>query len=170
MESRFTVGLLVANKVGVLYRVAGLFAKRNYNIESIAVGETENPDYSRMTIVSTGDEYIREQVLKQLNKLYDVKKVTLLHDDDSITREHALIKLNVDNSTSKKVTELMNQYGGKVMDLFNDSITIEITENSDMIDKFIEDVKDIGILEVCRSGSISLSQGSRNLFTVKDLL
>ena len=160
MSEKFIVGIIVSNHFGVLNRVAGLYAKRGYNIDSLAVGETENPAYSRMTIVSTGDEYMKNQVLKQLEKLRDVKMVTLLSNESSVSIEHMLIKLKLENEDKATISDLINDYGGNVMDFGADFITAEISGNSDKIERFIDAVREIGILEVCRSGLISMNQGT----------
>ena len=156
---KFIVGIIVSNHFGVLNRVAGLYAKRGYNIDSLAVGETEDPAYSRMTIVTTGDEYMKSQVLKQLNKLHDVKMVVLLDKDSAVSVEHMLIKLQLGKESKTTISDLINDYGGNVMDFGDDFITAEISGSSDKIERFIECTKEIGILEVCRSGLISLKQG-----------
>jgi len=166
LNERFIVGIIVSNHFGVLNRVAGLYAKRGYNIDSLAVGETENPAYSRMTIVSTGDEYMKTQVLKQLEKLRDVKMVTLLDNNSSVSIEHMLIKLKLKNEDKAEISDLINDYGGNVMDFGGDFITAEISGSSDKIERFIDAAREIGILEVCRSGLISMMQGTENVFCV----
>jgi len=171
MSGKFTVGIIVSNHFGVLNRVAGLYAKRGYNIDSLAVGETENPAFSRMTIVSTGDEYMKNQVLRQLEKLHDVKMVVLLEKDNAVSIEHMLIKLNLHNNTAlfdaasgkAAISDLINDYGGNVMDFGDDFITAEISGSSDKIERFIEAARAIGILEVCRSGLISVTHGTDNV-------
>ena len=169
MSEKFTVGIIVSNHFGVLNRVAGLYAKRGYNIDSLAVGETENPEYSRMTIVSTGDEYMKTQVLRQLAKLQDVKIVGLLEKDDSVSVEHMLIKLKVGEGVKTSISSLINEYSGRVMDFGGDFITAEITGSSEKLDRFIESVKNTGILEVCRSGLISMIQGTENILSIEDI-
>ena len=169
MNEKFTVGIIVSNHFGVLNRVAGLYAKRGYNIDSLAVGETENPAYSRMTIVSTGDEYMKEQVLRQLEKLQDVKMVGLLDRDNSVSIEHMLIKLRAADSGKAAISALINDYGGRVMDFGGEFITSEITGSSEKIERFIEAARSIGILEVCRSGLISMIHGTENIFDIKDM-
>ena len=166
MNEKFTVGIIVSNHFGVLNRVAGLYAKRGYNIDSLAVGETENPAYSRMTIVSTGDEYMKSQVLKQLSKLHDVKMVVLLDKNSSVAIEHMLIKLKLDSEGKAAISDLINNYGGNVMDFGADFITAEISGSSEKIERFINAVKDIGILELCRSGLISMTQGIEGILSV----
>ncbi len=169
MDEKFTIGMIVNNQAGVLNRVAGLFGKRCYNIDSITVGETENQQYSRMTIVSRGDEYTREQVIKQLSKLYDVKKVCLLPEENAISREHLLIKMHIPAEMKAKATEMINSFGGKILDFWDDCVTVEITDSSQMIDEFIHLSARIGILEICRSGCIAMVQGKDSPLTVEDL-
>ena len=166
MSGKFIVGIIVSNHFGVLNRVAGLYAKRGYNIDSLAVGETENPAFSRMTIVSTGDEYMRNQVLKQLGKLQDVKMVALLDNDSSVSIEHMLIKLKLGNEGKAAISDLINDYGGNVMDFGADFITAEISGSSEKLERFIDAALEIGILEVCRSGLISMIQGTDSAFNI----
>jgi acetolactate synthase-1/3 small subunit len=169
MIEKFTVGIIVSNHFGVLNRVAGLYAKRGYNIDSLAVGETADPAYSRLTIVSTGDEYMKNQVLRQLEKLHDVKKAALLDNDDSVSVEHMLIKLSVGNAGKASISDLINDYSGKVMDFGGDFITAEISGSSEKIERFIDAGRKIGILEVCRSGLISMLHGMDDLFSIEDV-
>ena len=169
MEERFTIGLLVANQFGVLNRVAGLYGKRGYNIDSLAVGTTEKPHYSRMTIVSTGDKDMQDQVVKQLEKLHDVKQVVLYRPDASVSVEHLLIKLSVDNDNRATISELINTYSGKVRDFGGDFITAELTGETDKLNEFIELSKPYGILELCRSGAIAMAYGTESMLSVKHL-
>jgi len=166
MSEKFTVGIIVSNHFGVLNRVSGLYAKRGYNIDSLAVGETENPEYSRMTIVSTGDEYMKNQVLTQLAKLHDVKIVRLLEKGNSVSIEHMLIKLKAADEGKASISSLINDYGGKVMDFGGDFITAEISGSSEKIESFIDDVRSIGIIEVCRSGLISMIHGAEDVLKI----
>ena len=167
MDEKFTVGLIVSNHFGVLNRVAGLYAKRGYNIDSLAVGETENPRFSRMSIVSTGDDYMKEQVVRQLAKLHDVVSVTLFDSGNMVAVEHMLIKMNAAGGSKADISALINSHGGKVMDFGESFITAEITGKSERIDRFIEKARPLGILEVCRSGQISMSQGTADMLTVE---
>ena len=169
MSEKFTVGIIASNHFGVLNRVAGLYAKRGYNIDSLAVGETENPAYSRMTIVSTGDDYMRNQVVRQLEKLHDVKMVALLGKGNSISIEHMLIKLTVNGTSQARISGIINDYGGKVMDFSGDFITAEVTGSSEKIERFIDEARNIGILEVCRSGLISMVHGVENVMNINNL-
>ncbi|MDO5688988.1 MAG: acetolactate synthase small subunit [Tissierellia bacterium] len=165
MKNRFTVGLIVSNHFGVLYRISGLFNKRGYNIDSLTVGETEDREFSRMTIVSTGDDYIRDQVVKQLNKLHDVKMAVLLEDDKSVSVEHLLIKLRTNGSGNSEVAALLNAYGGKVMDIGEGYIMADMTGPTERIHEFINKSIPFGILELCRSGNLSLSKDANNLLS-----
>lgn len=167
METNFTVGLLVSNHFGVLNRVSSLFAKRCYNIHSLAVGTTSRPEYSRMTIVVKGDDYVREQLVKQLSKLYDIHTVAIYDENNSVSVEHMLIKMQVETSTKNALTTLINSFSGKVMDFSDTSVTAEITGDSTKIDEFIIKAKEFGIIEVCRSGLIAMSHGTDNTLTIK---
>ncbi len=169
MNEKFTVSVIVSNHFGVLNRVSGLYSKRNYNIDSLAVGVTEDPSYSRITIVSTGDDYMKEQVVKQLEKLHDVKKVVLLDKDNSIGLEHMLIKLRVNGDFKSQISGLVVEYGGNILDFSNEFVTAEITGSSEKIDRFIEKARQFGILEVCRSGLIAMIHGTENIMSVKDI-
>lgn len=168
MCNRFTVGLIVSNHYGVLNRIAGMYGKRGYNIDSLAVGETENPKYSRMTIVSTGNQYIQTQVVRQLNKMYDVKLAVLLETDESISVEHLLIKLKTNGEGNGSVMALLNAYGGKVMELGDHFIVADLTGSPDRIQEFIEKSVSFGILELCRSGALSLSTNNEKLLNFLD--
>ena len=165
MNEKFTIGLLVNNHFGVLNRITGLYAKRGYNIDSLTVGVTENKEYSRMTIVSSGDEDMSEQVVRQLQKLHDVKMVTLLPDDSSVSAEHMLIKLKLDEGSKAKISEFIDFYGGRTVDFGDGFITAKITASTNKIDELIENAAVFGIIEVCRSGVISLCNGTQNVLS-----
>lgn len=169
MEQKFIIGLIVTNHFGVLNRVAALFSKRCYNIDSLAVGVTEDPKYSRMTIVSKGDEYMKQQVIRQLQKLHDVIKVEVLDYDNSVTVEHMLIKFTAQSDSNAKISELINSYGGKTMDFGLDFITAEITGSEEKIDAFIAETSAFGILEVCRSGLIGVTHGTQSILSTQTL-
>ncbi len=168
MSNRFTVGLIVKNRFGVLNRIAGLYGKRGYNIDSLSVGETENPEISRMTIVSTGDEYTRIQVVRQLNKLYDVILAVLLEEEESICVEHLLIKIRINGEGNTTITALINNYGGKVMDLGARYLVADLTGTPRKIQEFIEKCVPFGILELCRSGALALSTGIDNILNINE--
>lgn len=165
-EERFAVGLIVSNRFGVLNRIAGLYAKRCYNIDSLSVGVTEDPNYSRMTIVSTGDEYMKEQVVRQLEKLIDVKSIGLLEPENAIYAQHMFIKMHLTGthrgSSKHQVLALINEYGGKVADFGEEHLTAEITGDVQTVESFIEKVRKFGILELSRSGDIAIGLGMEN--------
>ena len=125
-RERFILGVIVSNHFGVLTRVSGLFSRRGYNIDSLSVAETENPKLSRMTIVVSGDEYVKEQIVKQLAKLHDVKKVELM-ENDIVTREHLLIKIRVENNIRSAISEAVSVFRGKIVDYSSTSMTVEVT-------------------------------------------
>jgi acetolactate synthase-1/3 small subunit len=168
MNERFTVGLIVTNRHGVLNRIAGLYGKRGYNIDSLAVGETEDPNISRMTIVSTGDRYISTQVVRQLNKLYDVKLAVLLEEGDSVSVEHLLIKIKTNGDGNVAITSLLNDYGGKILEFGNHFIVADLTGEPKKIQEFIKKCVPLGIIELCRSGALALSTGTSNILSIKD--
>ncbi|HOD02348.1 MAG: Acetolactate synthase small subunit [Firmicutes bacterium ADurb.Bin300] len=168
MDDRFTISLIVNNQYGVLNRIAGLFSKRCYNIDSLAVGETENPKISRMTIVSTGGEYIRTQIVRQLNKLHDVKHAIMLEEADSVSVEHLLIKLKTDGNGNSQITELLNRYGGKIMYIGDRFIIADLTGPTENINKFIVKCIPLGIIELCRSGSLSLSKNADDVLNINE--
>ncbi|WP_423792715.1 acetolactate synthase small subunit [Methanocaldococcus indicus] len=160
---RHVISALVLNKPGVLQRIAGLFTRRGFNISSITVGITENPNLSRMTIVVNGDDKIVEQVIKQLNKLIDVIKVSEL-DDKSVQRELCLIKIYAPNeSTKSQVIQYTDVFRGRIVDLSPESLTVEITGSSDKIDAFVELVKPFGIKEMARTGITAMARGPKVL-------
>lgn len=167
MTERFTVGLVVTNRHGVLNRIAGLYSKRGYNIDSLAVGETEDPAYSRMTIVSSGDQYIRKQIVRQLKKLYDVKAVAIIDDESRISVEHLLIKLKTGGVPTSGIIALVNQYGGKVMDIGDGFLVADLTDIPERIQEFIDKCKLVGIHELCRSGVLALSGGADKTLNMK---
>jgi len=156
--NKFTVGALVKNQFGVLNRITGLFSKRGYNIDSLAVGETENPEISRITFVCSGDEYMREQVVRQLEKLHDVIAVTLF-GQDVVESEHMLIKLQLMGNCQTAISRSINRFSGRICDFGPDYVIIELTAPTAKIDEFIEHVRSMGILEVCRSGTLAMKIG-----------
>jgi acetolactate synthase-1/3 small subunit len=152
------ISVLVENRHGALSRVAGLFSSRGYNISSLNVAETDDPTVSRMTIVVSGDEQILEQVVKQLNKLIDVIKVVDFGNETIIDRETVLIRADVSRSNRHEVMELADIYGAKIAAVSTSTITIEVTNTSQMIDDFIMLIKPYGIKELVRSGKIALAR------------
>ena len=157
---KYVLGVLVDNHPGVLSRVSGLFSRRGFNIESLAVGVTENPAVSRTTIVVDGDEYIVGQVTKQLNKLINVIKVSII-GEDSISRELALIKVRATPATRNQIVDIVNIFRAKVVDVNRNSVIVEITGDSKKIAALEEMLDDFGILEMVRTGNISIDRGMR---------
>lgn len=157
---RKVLSLLVDNTSGVLSRVAGLFSRRGYNIESLTVGETADPRYSRMTVVAQGDEQILDQITKQLAKLIDVVDIKELKQDTSVNRELVLVKVRVEGSQRQAVITMADVFRGKVVDVGSDSLIIELTGQQNKLDAFIRLLGDYEILELARTGITGLSRGS----------
>ena len=157
---RKVLSLLMDNTSGVLSRVAGLFSRRGYNIESLTVGETADPRYSRMTVVAQGDEQILDQITKQLAKLIDVVDIKELKQDTSVNRELVLVKVRVEGSQRQAVITMADVFRGKVVDVGSDSLIIELTGQQSKLDAFIRLLGDYEILELARTGITGLSRGS----------
>jgi len=153
-----TISVLVENKPGVLARISGLFSGRGFNIDSLAVGETEDPSTSRMTIVVRGDERILEQVTKQLNKLIDVIKVTDLTGSNPIERELFLIRVGATKTTKPQVVQIVNNFQAKVVDVDQKSLTIEMTGDEEQNKALLELLRSFGIKELARTGRIALAR------------
>lgn len=154
------VSALVENHFGVLARISGLFSARGYNIDSLAVGETEDPAVSRMTIVVQGDDRILEQIMKQLGKLVDVIRVTDLSEKERIERELAMIKVSAPAVKRADIMQIVNTFRGKVVDINPVSVTVEVTGNKSKVDAILELLRPFGIREVVRTGTIALSRKS----------
>ena len=161
--TRHTLSVLVENKPGVLARVSGLFSRRGFNIESLAVGPTEHPDVSRMTIVVAVDELPLEQVTKQLNKLVNVLKIVEMDPAVSVQRELMLVKVRADLSVRSQVLETAQLFRAKVVDVAQDAVTIEATGTRDKLDAFIRMLEPFGIRELVQSGMVALGRGSRSI-------
>ncbi len=158
------IAALVENKPGVLHSVANMFRRRGFNIESITVGHTEQKGITRMTITVSGDDKTLEQIVKQMNKLIDVVKVTSLESESIVTRELALIKVNVpDTKTRSDIINCVEVFRGHVIDVSPETLTIEITGTPDKIDAFLNLMKSYGILELARTGLTALSRGIRSI-------
>jgi acetolactate synthase-1/3 small subunit len=154
------IAVLVENRPGVLARVSSLFRRRGFNIESLSVGTTEREDISRMTIVVDGDERTVEQVVKQLNKLIEVIKVSDV-SENSVHRELALIKVNAPPDRRGEIIEIANIFRARIVDVARDSFIIEITGDEDKINAFIDLMRQYGIKEVARTGIVSMARGSK---------
>lgn len=164
---RYTLSVLVENSPGVLTRVAGLFSRRGYNIESLAVGVTQDPAVSRMTIVVEGDDRVVEQVSKQLNKLINVIKVSRMDDSESVGRELALIKVHADPQQRAHIMQIIDIFRARIVDVGRRSLIVEITGDSDKVDALLDLLKEFGVKEVVRTGKIAMSRGSKILKSEK---
>ncbi len=163
VRSVHTLSVLVENKPGVLVRIAGLFSRRGFNIESLAVGPTEHPTVSRMTIVVTVDDLPLEQVTKQLNKLINVLKIVELDPDSSVQRELLLVKVKADLTNRSHVLETVQLFRAKVVDVATDAVTIEATGTVDKLDALIKVLEPFGIRELVQSGMVAMGRGSRSM-------
>ncbi len=163
MNHRHVLSLLVEDKPGLLTRVAGLFARRGFNIESLAVGPTEIPGLSRITVVVNQEDLPLEQITKQLNKLINVIKIVELEDAQSVQREHMLIKVRVDNQTRSHVLEAVNLFRARVVDVVPDALVIEVTGDTGKIQAFLKVLEQYGIKEIAQSGLIAVGRGSKSI-------
>ncbi len=153
---RHTISVLVENKFGVLTRVAGLFSGRGYNIDTLNVGPTHDPKFSRMTIVTTGDEATLEQIVKQLNKLPNVLKVQNFGEGEFVDRELVLVKVGVDSKSRAEVMQITDIFRAKIVDVQPKSLTIEITGNDSKVEKFINLMNSFGVTELTRTGKAAM--------------
>ena len=158
MEQNFIIAVLVSNVAGVLSRVSGMFTRRSFNIDSLTVGETESSGFSRITITFHGDERVKEQIVKQLEKLHDVKEVQVLGENDTVTRELVLIKVR---NTAESRQDIMT-----AVEIFRSKI-VDYSPAAHKINAFIELVKPYGIIEMCRTGIVALERGENSLQTKK---
>lgn len=161
--SRHTLSVLVEDKPGVLARVSSLFSRRGFNIESLAVGPTEVPEVSRMTIVVSVERLPLEQVTKQLNKLVNVLKIVELDEDSSVQRAIALVKVKADAGQRSSILEVVQLFRAKVVDVALDAVTIEVTGNDDKIEALLRLLEPYGIKELVKSGVIAVSRGGRSI-------
>ncbi len=158
---QYTLSVLVRNHPGVLSHVAGLFTRRGYNIESISAGITENPKITRITIVVTGDHRIVEQVLKQCQKLVDVIKVESLKYNESVTRELAIIAVKADQENRSRITEIVDVFDARIVDMAENAIMLEVTGNARKINSIIHLLSPFGIEELARTGVVALRYRSQ---------
>ncbi len=155
---RHTISILMENTFGVLTRVAGMFSGRGYNIDSLNVAPTHDPNVSRMTIVTRGDNATVEQIVRQLNKLVNVLEVTDFRDYEYIDRELVLVKVKVDGKRRSEVMQITDIFRTKIVDVQPKSMTIEVTGNETKVTKFIELMENFGVLELTRTGKVALSR------------
>ena len=158
---RHIISATVTNKIGVLARIIGLFSARGFNIDSLAVGETENPQLSRMTIVVKGDDAILEQVRKQLGKIIDVIKVSDLTCEEHVERDFLLLKVNVPVDKRSEIVEIINIFRGKIIDVGKKDMIVEISGPEDRIKAILDLMRPYGIKEIARTGGIAMKRGNK---------
>ena len=160
--NQFVIAVYVDNQFGVLTRVTSMFTRRGFNIDALTVGETECPEYSRITVCISGDGYAREQLINQLRKLYNVKKVEVL-EEDAITRELMLIKVKNTKEARGDIMAAVEIYRAKVIDYTSDAMCIEVTGHPSKIDAFVTLMVPYGVIEMCRTGLVALDRGETSL-------
>ncbi len=163
MASSFVISALVTNHSGVLTRVSSLFSRRGFNIDSLTVGVTEDPEFSRVTVCSTCDDATKEQIVKQLGKLHDVKKIQVMERSDSVFREMIMVKIAVPKDSIANIMTSVDIFRGKIVDLGVDAITVQLTGESSKIDAFVEFLGQYEILELCRTGLTAIGRGKECL-------
>lgn len=156
---KFTIGMLVSNHFGVLTKISGMFSRRGFNIDSLTVGVTEIPDFSRMTVTMSGDEYARDQIIKQLSKIQEVKEIKEMDSSNSVSRELIIIKVTANSNNRQDIMDAANVFRTKIIDFSTDSLCMEITGESSKLDAFIELMKPFGIIEMCRTGAVAMERG-----------
>ena len=161
-NNKFVIAVYVDNQSGVLTRVTAMFTRRGFNIDALTVGETERPEYSRITITMSGDDNVKQQLINQLNKLYVVKKVELL-DDEPIKRELMLIKVQNKAENRSDIMTAVDVFRASVIDYSPEGMCIEVTGNPSKIDAFVKLMQPFGILEMCRTGIVALDRGNVTL-------
>ena len=161
--SKFVIAVYVDNHFGVLTRVTSMFTRRGFNIDALTVGETESHEYSRITISLSGDGYAREQLINQMRKLINVKKVEVIDEDNCFKRELMLIKVKNEKENRTDIKLAIDAYRAKVVDYANESMCIEVTGDPGKIDAFVELMKPYGIIEMCRTGIVALERGATTL-------
>ena len=164
MEKTFIIAVYVDNQAGVLTRVTAMFTRRGFNIDTLTVGETERPEYSRITICMSGDAYVKEQMLNQLKKLVVVKKVEVM-EYEPIKRELMLIKVKNENKNRSEIMTAVDVFRASVIDYSTEGMCIEVTGNPSKIDAFVKLMQPFGILEMCRTGIVALERGTATLFS-----
>ena len=157
------LSLLVEDKPGLLTRVAGLFARRGFNIESLAVGRSEIPGLSRITVVVDVEQLPLEQVTKQLNKLINVIKIVELDPNQTVEREHMLIKVKVDNTTRSQILEATNLFRARIVDVATDAVVIEVTGDTAKVQALLRVLEPYGIKEIAQSGLLAIGRGSKSI-------
>ncbi|MET8577893.1 MULTISPECIES: acetolactate synthase small subunit [unclassified Streptomyces] len=161
--SKHTLSVLVQNTPGILARIAALFSRRGFNIDSLAVGVTEHPDISRITIVVGVEDLPLEQVTKQLNKLVNVLKIVELDPSQSVRRQLVLVKVRADNETRSQITQIVDLFRAKTVDVSPEAVTIEATGGSDKLEAMLRMLEPYGIKELVQSGTIAIGRGARSI-------
>jgi acetolactate synthase-1/3 small subunit len=161
--NRHTLSVLVENRPGVLTRVAALFARRGFNIHSLAVGPTEHPEVSRITVVVDVEDLPLEQVTKQLNKLVNVIKIVELDPSASVQREHMLIKVRADNQTRSNVLEVVNLFRAQIVDYAPDALVVEVTGDKGKVEAFLRALEPFGVKELAQSGLLAIGRGGKSI-------
>jgi acetolactate synthase-1/3 small subunit len=167
---KHTISVLVENQFGTFNRVVTMFSGKGFNVTSLSIGETENPEVARMTIVTAGDDKIIEQVVKQLNRLIDTIKVVDLTQQSRVERELALITIYYQKGTRAEITNICSIFRGNVVDINNKTITLEVTGPPDKIDAVVNVLEPYGIKEMARSGTVALKRGEQLKHELKDVL
>jgi len=163
MSTKHTLSVLVENKPGVLARISALFSRRGFNIDSLAVGVTEHPDISRITIVVSVEDFPLEQVTKQLNKLVNVIKIVEQDPENSVSRELMLIKVRTDATNRAEIVDVVNLFRAKVVDVSPESVTVEATGTSDKLEALLRMLDPYGIREIAQSGGVTLGRGPKSM-------
>lgn len=158
---KHNIAVIVENKSGVLTRIAGLFSRRSFNIDSLSVGATDNPEYSRMTITVQGDRDVLEQVIKQLSKLINVIRVSEMDPSESLERELAVIKVSVDRENRSEIMQIVNIFRARIIDVSQRSMIIEVTGDEEKVEAIIQLLRQFGIKELARTGKVSMIRGAR---------
>ncbi|MBM3143102.1 MAG: acetolactate synthase small subunit [Chloroflexi bacterium] len=166
--TKHTLVALVEDRPGVLNRVSSLFRRRNFNIESIAVGHTEQPNLSRMTIIVEGDDAKVEQVRKQLDKVIDVVKIVDITSDDKVARELALVKVKATASTRNEIIQIVDIFRANIVDVSSDSLMVEVTGDEDKVNSLLDLLRGFGIREIARAGRIALTRGGAGPLQVEE--
>lgn len=157
--NRYIISALVSNQFGVLARISSMFARRGYNIDSLTVGETTDPSFSRMTITVTCDEETKEQVVKQLSKIFDVKKVQVMKPGETVVKELMMIKINAPKNVRTDIMVTIDPFHAKIVDLTPDSMVIELTGDQSKLNAFLTLMEQYGVIELCRTGITAMGRG-----------
>ena len=164
-KQSYVIAAFVENKTGVLMRVTSMFNRRGFNIDTLTVGETESPEYSRITLTFSGDQDDLHQLVTQLQKLYNVKKVEVISAEIGIRRELLLIKVKNSSEARGDLRDAVDVFKAKIVDYSAESMCLEVTGDSTKIDNFIDNMKPFGIIEMCRTGIVALERGSESILS-----